>query len=172
MSDVCLLQRRQCLIWHIPDERSACPGHKRGMMREMGLAGAPLFHLLEGHCRARLTRKSRLGDPLARGRRTFAIQRNFAAVSLRSSAGSDCDGQFHAPKMRNPPVATLIGREVVGSPEKWWELAEREGLPLAMPECAARFFFQISLQAKDAFKPMALWVGFSSRPIKPTPQTR
>ena len=40
-------------------------------------------------------------------------------------------------------------------------MAEREGLPLAMPVCATRFF-QISLQAKDAFKPMALWAGFSS----------
>jgi hypothetical protein len=37
-------------------------------------------------------------------------------------------------------------------------MAEREGLPLAMPVCATRFF-QISLKAKDAFKPMALWAG-------------
>jgi hypothetical protein len=43
-------------------------------------------------------------------------------------------------------------------------MAEREGLPLAMSVCATRFF-QNSLQAKDAFKPMALWSGFSS-PLK------
>ena len=42
-------------------------------------------------------------------------------------------------------------------------MAERVGLPLAMPECAARFF-QISLQAKDAFKPMARGADFLSLP--------
>jgi hypothetical protein len=40
-------------------------------------------------------------------------------------------------------------------------MADREGLPLAMPVCATRFF-RISLEAKVAFKPMALWAG--SRP--------